>query len=40
MIEKFNNIFYLIIYVIHFAGIGIYAFQTILELDNFVPNLK
>ena len=29
MIEKFNNIFYLIIFLAHFAGIGMYAFQTI-----------
>jgi len=29
MIEKFNNIFYLIIFLLHFAGIGMYAFQTI-----------
>ena len=24
MIEKFNNIFYLIIFLVHFAGIGMY----------------
>ena len=36
MIEKFNNIFYLIIYLIHFLGVGIYAFQTIFSTKNFM----
>ena len=36
MIEKFNNIFYLIIYLIHFAGIGMYAFQTIIDTKRFM----
>ena len=31
MVEKFNNIFYLIIYLVHFAGVGMYAFQTIIN---------
>ena len=26
MLEKFNGIFYLIIYLVHFIGVGIYAF--------------
>ena len=36
MIEKFNNIFYLIIFLIHFAGIGMYAFQTIVGTKVFL----
>ena len=36
MIEKFNNIFYLIIYIVHFAGTGIYAFQTIISTKRFM----
>ena len=32
MLEKFNGIFYLIIYLVHFIGVGVYAFQTILAL--------
>jgi len=36
MIEKFNNIFYLIIYLVHFAGMGIYAFQTIFDTKKFM----
>ena len=35
MIEKFNNIYYLLIYIIHFAGIGIYSFQTIFGTRKF-----
>jgi len=36
MIEKFNNIFLLIIYFVHFLGIGIYAFQTIVDTKKFM----
>ena len=36
MIEKFNNIFYLIVYLIHFAGVGMYAFQTIIDTKRFM----
>ena len=36
MIEKFNNIFYLIIFLLHFAGIGMYAFQTIVDTKSFL----
>ena len=36
MIEKFNNIFYLIIFLVHFAGIGMYAFQTIVGTKIFL----
>ena len=36
MIDKFNNIFYLIIFLVHFAGIGMYAFQTIVGTKSFL----
>ena len=36
MITKFNNIFYLIIFLFHFIGIGIYAFQTIVDTKRFM----
>ena len=36
MIEKFNGIFYLIIYLVHFIGVGVYAFQTIFGTKNFM----
>ena len=36
MIAKFNNIFLLTIYLIHFVGVGIYAFQTILGTRGFM----
>ena len=36
MIEKFNNIFYLIIFLVHFTGIGMYAFQTIVGTKVFL----
>ena len=35
MIDKFNGIFYLIIFVIHFLGFGIYAYQMIINNKNF-----
>ena len=31
MIEKFNGVFYLILFVIHFLGVGIYAYQMIID---------
>ena len=40
MVEKFNNIYYLIIYIIHFAGIGIYAFQTIFKTRQFCTKFE
>ena len=40
MIEKFNNIFYLIIYLVHFAGIGMYAFQTIIDTKRFMKKFE
>lgn len=36
MIEKFNNIFYLIIFLVHFVGIGMYSFQTIVGTKVFL----
>ena len=35
MIEKFNEIFYLILFIIHFLGFGIYAYQMIINNKNF-----
>ena len=31
MIEKFNGIFYLILFLIHFLGLGFYAYQMIID---------
>ena len=36
MIDKFNNIFYLLIFIVHFLGVGIYAFQTIVGTKSFM----
>tara|TARA_B100001029_G_C14983091_1_gene407247 strand:+ start:296 stop:712 length:417 start_codon:yes stop_codon:yes gene_type:complete len=36
MLEKFNGIFYLIIYLVHFLGVGVYAFQTIFGTKSFM----
>ena len=35
MIEKFNGIFYLIIFLVHFIGTGVYAFQLIAGTKKF-----
>ena len=35
MIEKFNGIFYLIIFIIHFVGFGAYAYQMIIGNQKF-----
>ena len=35
MIDKFNGIFYLIIFLIHFIGFGVYAYQMIIGNQNF-----
>lgn len=35
MVEKFNGIFYLIIFVIHFIGVGAYAYQMIVGNQKF-----
>ena len=35
MIEKFNGIIYLIVFLVHFLGFGIYAYQMIINNKNF-----
>ena len=35
MIEKFNGIFYLILFSIHFLGLGFYAYQMIIGNQKF-----
>ena len=35
MIEKFNGIIYLIIFIAHFLGTGVYAYQTIINNKKF-----
>ena len=35
MFEKFNGIFYLIVFIVHFLGFGIYAYQMIINNKNF-----
>ena len=35
MIEKFNGIFYLVIFIIHFVGFGAYAYQMIIGNQKF-----
>ena len=36
MIEKFGNIIYLIIYVIHFGIIGTYGYQLVFDTQKFI----
>ncbi len=40
MLEKFNNIWYLIIFVVHFLGIAIYAFQTVFQTRKFCTKFE
>ena len=35
MIEKFNGIFYLIVFLIHFIGIGAYSYEMIIGNQKF-----
>ena len=35
MIEKFNGIIYFIIFLIHFAGVGLYAYQLLANTAKF-----
>ena len=35
MIENFNGIIYLAIFIIHFIGYGVYAYQTIINNEKF-----
>ena len=36
MVEKFNNIFYLIVFIVHFAGLAFYAFRCLAGTKAFV----
>ena len=36
MIDKFNGIFYFIIFLAHFVGIAVYCFQTIVGTKSFM----
>ena len=36
MIEKFNGIFYLVVFLAHFIGISVYCFQTIVGTKSFM----
>ena len=40
MIEKFNNIWYLIIFLVYFAGTGMYAYQTIFQTRKFCSKFE
>ena len=40
MIEKFNGVFYLILFVIHFLGFGVYAYQMIIGNQKFREKFK
>jgi len=40
VLEKFNNIWYLIIFVVHFLGIAIYAFQTVFQTRKFCTKFE
>ena len=40
MIEKFNAIFYLIIFLAHFIGIAVYCFQTIVGTKKFMDKFN
>ena len=35
MIDKFNGIIYLIVFIVHFLGTGVYAYQTIINNKKF-----
>ena len=36
MIAKFNNIFYLSVFLIHFAAYGVYAFKSVVSTKSFI----
>ena len=40
MIEKFNGIFYLIIFLAHFFGIAVYCFKTIVGTKKFMDKFE
>jgi len=35
MIYKFNSVFYLIVFLVHFIGVGVYAYQMIIGNKKF-----
>jgi len=35
MIDKFNGVFYLIVFLVHFIGVGVYAYQMIIGNKKF-----
>ena len=40
MIEKFNGIFYLVVFLAHFIGIAVYCFQTIVGTKTFMDKFN
>ena len=40
MIDKFNGIFYLIVFLAHFIGVGVYAYQMIIGNQKFREKFK
>ncbi len=36
MIEKFNGIFYLIVFIVHFIGYAVYAFRCVIGTKSFL----
>ena len=40
MIDKFNGIFYFIIFLAHFVGIAVYCFQTIVGTKTFMDKFN
>ena len=35
MMDKFNGVFYLIVFLVHFIGVGVYAYQMIIGNQKF-----
>ena len=40
MVDKFNGIIYLIIFLVHFIGIGVYSFQLIVGTKKFCEKFQ
>ena len=40
MIEKFNGIFYLIVFLVHFLIFAVYAYQTVFATKTFLDKLN
>ena len=36
MIEKFNGIFYLLVFIVHFIVYAVYAFRTVVGTKSFM----